>query len=77
VNQSVEEFKSILKPSPIKILHVQEWANAIPQFHVGHQAILNQLKSFEEKNPSIAFAGNYVSGVSLGDCVEYANNIAQ
>ncbi len=73
VEEAIKEFNSILKPTTIHMLRVQEWNNAIPQFHVGHQAILKQLQSFENKNPAIVFAGNYVSGVSLGDCVEYAN----
>jgi len=72
VEDAIKEFNSILKPATIHMLRVQEWSNAIPQFHVGHQTILQQLQSFENKNPAIAFAGNYVSGVSLGDCVEYA-----
>ncbi|HEY5822720.1 MAG TPA: protoporphyrinogen oxidase, partial [Cyclobacteriaceae bacterium] len=72
VEEAIKEFNSILKPTTIHMLRVQEWNNAIPQFHVGHQAVLQQLQSFESKNPAIVFAGNYVSGVSLGDCVEYA-----
>ena len=72
VEEALKEFHSILQPSLIKVLHVQEWSQAIPQFYVGHQKLRDQLKEFEVKHSSIAFAGNYVSGVSLGDCVEYA-----
>ncbi len=72
VENAIREFHSILKPSLLKVLHVQEWSQAIPQFHVGHQALRNDLKQFKARFPAIAFAGNYVSGVSLGDCVEYS-----
>lgn len=75
VEDALKEFNTILKPTSIHMLRVQEWSNAIPQFEVGHQTILNKIKSFEEKNLSIAFAGNYVSGVSLGDCIEYAMKV--
>ncbi len=76
VEDAIKEFNSILKPTAIHMLRVQEWNNAIPQFEVGHQNILKQLKSFEVRTPSISFAGNYVSGVSVGDCIEYASRIS-
>jgi oxygen-dependent protoporphyrinogen oxidase len=73
---AVNQFKSILKPLSLEVLHVQEWNNAIPQFHVGHQTVLQKLKDFEAKNPAVVFAGNYVSGVSLGDCIQFATQLA-
>ena len=75
VEQAVKEFHSILKPSLLKVLHVQEWSEAIPQFYVGHKKLLQSLKALEARYPAIFFAGNYVSGVSLGDCVEYGLKI--
>lgn len=73
VENAIKEFHSILKPSLLKALHVQEWSQAIPQFYVGHQALRNDLIQFETRFPAIAFAGNYMSGVSLGDCVAYSS----
>jgi len=75
VEEAIREFHSIMQPSLIKALHVQEWSQAIPQFYVGHQNLRSKLKELETANPCIAFAGNYVSGVSLGDCVEYAQKL--
>jgi oxygen-dependent protoporphyrinogen oxidase len=73
VEEAIKEFHSIIRPSSIKVLHVQEWTQAIPQYYVGHKKILQSIKDFESTYSAIAFTGNYVSGVSLGDCVEYCS----
>jgi oxygen-dependent protoporphyrinogen oxidase len=74
--QLMREFTSILKiRSSPKILHVQSWPLAIPQFEVGHQQKLLMMAEFEKNNPLIHFAGNYISGVSVGDCVKHGDQL--
>jgi oxygen-dependent protoporphyrinogen oxidase len=63
---AVKEFNKIIQPALANVLHIQEWQNAIPQFYVDHEKILDHLKSFD---PKIVFVGNYVTGVAVGDCV--------
>jgi len=65
-SDAVAEFNFILQPAFKKVLHIQEWNNAIPQFYVGHERIVDRLKSFDRR---ISFGGNYVTGVAVGDCV--------
>jgi protoporphyrinogen/coproporphyrinogen III oxidase len=72
VKEAIQEFTSILHPTSVKPLHIQEWTNAIPQFQVGHQSIIRKLKEFENHHNSIAFAGNYISGISVGDCISFS-----
>ena len=41
----------------------------IPQYVLGHGAILKTLDAAESQNPGLAFAGNAYRGVGLNDCV--------
>jgi oxygen-dependent protoporphyrinogen oxidase len=77
LRQVVQEFMSILKIRSVpKILHIQSWHQAIPQFEVGYYQKLQRIAEFEKSNTSIHLAGNYVSGVSIGDCVKYGDLLA-
>jgi len=77
VRQVMLEFTSILKIRSVpKILHIQSWQEAIPQFEVGHQQKILTIADFESSNPLIRLAGNYISGVSVGDCVDYGDRLA-
>lgn len=69
VDDAVKEFQKIVDPSLMKVLHVQEWRNAIPQPYVGHEKIIESVRKFEQENPRIRISGNYLSGVAVGDCV--------
>jgi len=46
------------------------WPDAIPQYHMNHQELLDEVKKFEQANPKFHFASNFVMGVSVGDCVQ-------
>jgi oxygen-dependent protoporphyrinogen oxidase len=77
IQRSVAEFSAILKiQGQPQVLHVQEWEKAIPQFNVGFGAIRERIKLFESTHPNLYVAGNYVSGVAVGDCVKLANELA-
>jgi oxygen-dependent protoporphyrinogen oxidase len=67
--KAVDEFNNIVRPVSTKELYVREWRDAIPQPHVGHQNILDQIKAFEASHPNISIRGNYVTGVAVGDCL--------
>lgn len=53
------------------------WQKAIPQFHVGYEAIRSELKRAEGKNPGFYVGGNYRWGVSVPDCVKGAEKLVQ
>jgi oxygen-dependent protoporphyrinogen oxidase len=69
VENTVKEFNTILEPALTKVLHVQEYKNGIPQFYVGHDKIVDQIRQFEKVNPRIRIKGNYLTGVAVGDCL--------
>ena len=46
------------------------WPDAIPQYHMNHQELLDEVKKFEQANPKFHFASNFVMGVSVVDCVQ-------
>jgi len=77
LRQLMQEFMTILKIRSFpKILHIQSWSEAIPQFEVGHYQKLQRIAEFERNNPLLHLAGNYISGVSVGDCVKYGDQLA-
>ncbi len=53
------------------------YPRAIPQYNLGHAQIVNTIRSCETENPGIFFAGNYLDGPSLGNCVESAYKTAE
>lgn len=65
-------------PRP-KVQGVRVWPRAIPQFNVGHLDALDVAnKSLEASGWGAAkLGGNYVSGVALGKCVEFAVEYAK
>jgi len=69
VEGALNEFKHILQPAIVKVIHVEEFRNGIPQFYLGHRQILDRIAEFEKRNPKIRIRGNYVSGVAVGDCI--------
>jgi protoporphyrinogen/coproporphyrinogen III oxidase len=59
----------------IRVLHGQTWARAIPQKNRGYDNIMQSLSAFEQAHPGFRFAGNGVSGVSVGDTMEFAAKV--
>lgn len=59
-------------------LGVKVWPQAIPQFLIGHFDILDSAEAAIKQDglQGLFLAGNYVSGVALGKCVEGADEIS-
>jgi oxygen-dependent protoporphyrinogen oxidase len=49
-------------------LHI--YARALPQYNLGHAQIVKSLESLTAASPGLFLAGNYLSGPSVGACVE-------
>lgn len=56
--------------------HVSRWERAIPQYNIGHEAILSAVRDLASRTPGLFLAGNYFAGPSMGACVEHANAVA-
>jgi len=48
--------------------NVVRWREAIPQYSVGHRALMQQaLQQLEKALPNVTLAGNYLDGISVND----------
>lgn len=56
--------------------HMVRWQHALPQYNLGHQAVIAQLQDLSARTPGIFLAGNYLAGPAIGACVEHANEAA-
>ena len=56
---------------PPKVLGIKLWPTAIPQYELGHQALMEQLEAAEARQPGLWICGNYRSGVAFPDCVTF------
>uniref|UniRef100_A0A7N0V7C0 Protoporphyrinogen oxidase n=1 Tax=Kalanchoe fedtschenkoi TaxID=63787 RepID=A0A7N0V7C0_KALFE len=71
--------KILIRPNakdPV-VLGVKVWPQAIPQFLIGHYDLLDSTKAALQRDglQGLFLAGNYVTGVALGKCVEGAYEI--
>jgi len=57
--------------------HLRRWPRAIPQYEVGHGRFVALAREIEESLPGLAIGGNFLSGVSVPDCIENAVALAR
>jgi protoporphyrinogen/coproporphyrinogen III oxidase len=57
--------------------HIHRYARAIPQYNLGHSETVLELKALVAAVPGLFLAGNYLSGPSIGACVEQANQTTE
>ena len=50
---------------------------ALPQYNLGHTQIVKSLEALTASMPGLFLAGNYLSGPSIGACVEQADRTAE
>lgn len=63
-------------PAP-KVLGLKLWPTAIPQYEIGHLALIDELEKAEAKLPGLWVCGNYRSGVAFPDCVSFGYDQAK
>ena len=75
---TLDEIKSTMQFSGKPVyLNITRWQKSIPQYELGYQQKMDTLVRFEESNQGIFLAGNYRGGISVGDCVKNAYEIAE
>ncbi|NIT51599.1 MAG: protoporphyrinogen oxidase [candidate division Zixibacteria bacterium] len=60
-----------LKQKP-ELVVIKKWEKAIPQYNIGHKAIIEKIEQFEAANDGIFISGNFRGGISVADCVKQA-----
>lgn len=79
VDLAEEEIAGIVQEETARILNIggppvasQVWRHprALPQYNLGHAHTVESIRAAAGEIPGLFFAGNYLSGPSLGKCVE-------
>lgn len=52
------------------------WSNAIPQYSLGHEQRVARIRAAINRIPNLSLVGNFLSGVSVSDCINLAQATA-
>lgn len=56
---------------------IYRWPAAMPQYNVGHETLLRELREQEGKVRGMFLAGNFFSGVGISDCIRSATSAVE
>ncbi|HEY5095876.1 MAG TPA: protoporphyrinogen oxidase [Candidatus Eremiobacteraceae bacterium] len=59
-----------------RLAAVFRWDTGIPQYNIGHEVRLRSIEASLARLPEIALCGNFLRGISVGDCVRQAREVA-
>lgn len=61
-----------------RLLQIREAKEAIPQYELGHQLAISHLKeAVNSYYPRLYLTGNYLSGVSVADCIKSSKDLSE
>ena len=60
-----------------QLVHINRQVNAMPQFHVGHQTLIQKITARVDKLAGISLAGNSLHGVGIPHCIRTAEAAAE
>ena len=69
---ALDEVKKRLGVISPRLLLLTRWKNAIPQLHVGHFAIVDEMREIERHYPGLEFIGVDNGGIGVADRVATA-----
>lgn len=74
----LQDLRSLLgvKGEPEFVRHVQ-WPRAIPQYTLHHGQVQDLIAQIESRHPGLYLAGNYRSGISVGDAMQSGADTAR
>ena len=77
LDRAVADLERVLGVSGTPLLAaVARWSPGLPQYNLGHGAVVAAAAALEARYPGLHLAGNFVHGVSVPDCVETAARVA-
>jgi len=71
------EFRDLLsvRGDPV-VARVRQWPRGLPQYRLGHDAKVANLRAAECRRPGLFLTGNYLTGLSVASCVTSATETA-
>ena len=69
-----DQGRTVLARGEPRVLAVTRWRRAIPQYTIGHRDRVSKIET-EATRAGLRLFGNYLHGVSVGDCVAAASKI--
>lgn len=78
IDLTQKEFEDLLgvRGAPV-VSRVRQWSLGLPQYRMGHQKITQTLESAGDRTPGLFLTGNYLHGVSMGNCLEQARRTGE
>ena len=74
---TMNDLKKIIGISgPPDYVHIVRHQRALPQFSLGHKDIAIKLDDLQNRMPGLFITGNYLSGISVRDCISYGKRLA-
>jgi protoporphyrinogen/coproporphyrinogen III oxidase len=70
----VKRVLGVTGPPMTRLVH--RYTRALPQYNLGHSETVSALGAAASSVPGLFLTGNYLSGPSIGSCVEQANQTA-
>jgi oxygen-dependent protoporphyrinogen oxidase len=70
----VKRVLGVTGPPMTRLVH--RYTRALPQYNLGHSETVSALGAAASTVPGLFLAGNYLTGPSIGSCVEQANQTA-
>ena len=60
-----------------RVISITRYERSIPQYNIGHFERVKRIESLLREAPGIYLIGNYLHGVSTGDCIKEAERVAK
>lgn len=78
IEMARREFSDLLgtKGEPV-LARVRQWPRGLPQYRIGHRALVATLNGISERQPGLFLTGNYFDGISVAACVTHACRTAK
>jgi len=71
------ELSSVLQISGEPVLsRCRQWARSLPQYSLGHLHRVETLQTLNRRQPGLFLTGNYLTGVSVANCIGQARSVA-
>jgi protoporphyrinogen/coproporphyrinogen III oxidase len=75
VEAEIEKLLEISGPPVAR--EIWRYPKALPQYNLGHAHVLENVRAALDRVPGVYLAGNYLSGPSIGNCIEQSNRVAE